>query len=263
MRRARPIAAARAAALLIGAVLLTVAGCGGSSDAGSGAGAPAVKGMDETTALLKGVEQHGLALGDPKAPITLVQVIDLQCPFCRAHELDTQPRVINDLVRTGRVRLQLVPVAFLGPDSQRMEVVLLRLAKTNRAWDFTNLVYWNQGKEGSGYATDAWLRRIVSAIPGTEPTLASTTPDAPIANAAQLSAAVAQRSVAKVGGGGTPFFTIGATGHPLDDLTPILAGAPPNAYDTILKAVDALEAGKAPEPLAKHVQATTPESRGA
>ncbi len=234
---------------------LAVAGCGGGDDAGSAGSSPAasgVVGVAETKALLDGIPQKRLVLGEPSAPVTIVEIIDLQCPFCRKHALETQPRVIKELVRTGRAQLHLLPISFLGADSQRMEIVMLRLAARDRAWDFASLVFRNQEQEGSGYATDAWLRSIVSAIPGTDPadaaSLASTTPDELIAQTAQTTQAIAQATARRVGGGGTPFFSVGATGAPLDELVPVLSGAPPGAYERLLKAVQDVEAGKRPEP---------------
>jgi protein-disulfide isomerase len=235
------------------AAMLLLGGCGDEERAATTPSSPKVEGVQETTELLGGVPQEGLVLGDKSAPITMVEILDLQCPFCRKHQLDVQPKVIDKLVRTGRVQLHLVPVGFLGADSQRMEIVLLRLAAKNKAWDFANLVYWNQGQEGSGYATDAWLRDIVAAIPGTDPadaaSLASTTPDAAITRTAQVANAIAQASVQRAGGGGTPFFTVGKTGTPAQHLTPILSGSPPDSYDQILEAVQAVEAGREPEAL--------------
>lgn len=247
--------AARAMVVLLAAALLPLAACGSDATPTGSSAPPASKlaGVSETADLLKGVPQEGLVLGDKSAPVTTVEILDLQCPFCRKHQLDVQPKIIDTLVRTGRVQLHLVPVAFLGADSQRMEVVLLRLAAKNKAWDFANLVYWNQGQEGSGYATDAWLRDVVAAIPGTDPadaaSLASTTPDASIARTAQVASAIAQAAVQQAGGGGTPFFTVGKTGTAAQQLTPILSGAPPDSYEQILAAVKAVEAGKAPKPL--------------
>lgn len=246
----------RARRLLLALIALlamsVVAGCGGD-DTGSSGGKPAgddVAGIAETKALLDGIPQKNLALGSPKAPVTLVEVVDLQCPFCRAHQLDVQPKLIESFVRTGRLRIVLAPVAFLGRDSERLEIVMLRLSQSAKAWEFANLVFWNQGPEGSGYATDGWLRRIVEGIPGGVPEgAASTTPDESIVQAAQATKLIAERGMAKVGGSGTPFFMIGRTGEPLYDLTPILGGAPPNAFEIVEQALEAVEEGKAPEQL--------------
>lgn len=239
------------------AAAFAAGGCGSDDQSAqqrvpSSTAAPSdVAGVAETKALLDGVPQDGLVLGDKSAPVTIVEIVDLQCPFCRQHQLEVQPKVIKRLVRTGRVQLHLVPIGFLGADSQRMEIVLLRLGAHDKAWDFANLVFWNQGREGSGYATDGWLRSIVSAIPGTNASqassLASTTPDEQITQTAQAASAIAQVTLRRIGGGGTPLFSVGRTGTAAQDLTPVLSGSPPDAYERLLKAVKAVEAGEEPE----------------
>ncbi|MBJ7473238.1 MAG: thioredoxin domain-containing protein, partial [Solirubrobacteraceae bacterium] len=108
------------AALVV--VVLVVVITGGK-DSGGGVGTDEkaeVAGTTETASLLKGIEQNGLTIGDPKAPVTLIEFIDVQCPFCKDHQLDQQPKVINDLVRTGKARLRLAPIAlsFMGEDSE-------------------------------------------------------------------------------------------------------------------------------------------------
>jgi protein-disulfide isomerase len=266
----------RAAAAVVCAFALS--GCGGADRAADGSqpsspgpsgavDASGVAGVDETAALFEGIPQDGLVLGDKRAPITMVEILDLQCPFCRKHQLQVQPKVIKTLVRTGRVQLHLVPVGFLGADSVRMEIVLLRLAEHDQAWQFANLAYWNQQQEGSGYATDAWLRQLVRAIPGANPAdadaLASTTPSEAITQTAQVAGAIAQASVRAAGGGGTPFFTIGRTGTAAQELTPIMSGAPPHAYETILSAVKAIESGGTPAPYRATKQASSAAHQGA
>src|SRR4051812_37260892 len=38
-------------------------------------------GAAETRSMLSGIPQSGTVLGDPQAPVTLVEYADLQCPF--------------------------------------------------------------------------------------------------------------------------------------------------------------------------------------
>ena len=43
------------------------------------------------------------ALGNPTAPVTIVEFTDYQCPYCARHFAQTLPQIISDLVETGRV----------------------------------------------------------------------------------------------------------------------------------------------------------------
>ncbi len=44
-------------------------------------------------------------LGDPGAPLTLVEFVDFQCPYCKRFAQATYPRLKADYVDTGRLRL--------------------------------------------------------------------------------------------------------------------------------------------------------------
>ena len=44
-------------------------------------------------------------LGDPEAPVLIVEFSDYQCPFCRRFEVETMPQLIQAYVDTGKVRL--------------------------------------------------------------------------------------------------------------------------------------------------------------
>lgn len=54
------------------------------------------------------------SLGDPKAPITLVEFTDYQCPFCRKFYTNTLPEIKKQYIDTGKVRFVLrdLPLGF-------------------------------------------------------------------------------------------------------------------------------------------------------
>jgi protein-disulfide isomerase len=158
-RRLTRLAAVLAAAAVVVAGLIVVSGSGDGT-------AQQTRGVSESRAMLAGIPQKGLALGDPKAPVRVVEFADLQCPFCRDYSTREMPRLVQDYVRTGKVRMEFRALAFIGPDSVRAARVVEAAARQDKLWNVADLLYLNQGRENSGYATDAFLRRLAGAVPG-------------------------------------------------------------------------------------------------
>ena len=115
------------------------------------------------TSPFEGIEQHGIALGSPDAPATLVEFADLQCPFCAAAAREELPAIVERHVRTGRLRIELHVLAFLGEDSVRGAAMAAAAAQQDRLWSFTDAFYRSQGAENSGYVTDDFLRATAGA----------------------------------------------------------------------------------------------------
>jgi len=44
------------------------------------------------------------SLGDPNAPLTLVEFSDYQCPFCARHFRETLPQITAEYIKTGKLR---------------------------------------------------------------------------------------------------------------------------------------------------------------
>jgi protein-disulfide isomerase len=125
-----------------------------------------VAGTQATRSLLNGIPQKGLTLGNANAPVRVLEFADLQCPFCRDYSLGVMPGLVQKYVRTGKVRMEFHALAFIGPDSVRAARVAEAAGRQNKLWDVADLAYHNQGKENSGWATDAKLRSIAAAVPG-------------------------------------------------------------------------------------------------
>ena len=220
------------------AALATLAGCG--DDAASGTKTarttPAVVGAKDVAGMFAGVPQDGLVLGDPKAKVTFLEFLDAQCPYCKQFAEATFPTIVQDFVRTGKVRYEARTLAFLGPDSERGARFLYAAGLQGKQADVAELIYRNQGQENSGYMTDAFLRRIGRAVPGLDVERAlrdMATPQA--AEAIAASRTLASRYAVT----GTPTLLVGPTGGDLERI-PAKAFTEVDSYRrAVQRAVDA------------------------
>ena len=143
--------AAAAAVLVAGAIAVS----------GSGSAKPPAPAT--TSSLLAGIPERGGVLGDPKAPLTVTEYVDLQCPVCARAATTTVPALIRDQVRAGKVKLAVRTLSFLGPDSVRAARVAAGAERQGRLWPFLEAFYARQGTENSGYVTDGFLRDVSRA----------------------------------------------------------------------------------------------------
>ena len=49
-------------------------------------------------------DENVTVMGDPNAPVTIVEFSDYQCPFCQRHVLNTMPQLKKEYIDTGKVR---------------------------------------------------------------------------------------------------------------------------------------------------------------
>jgi protein-disulfide isomerase len=156
-------AAGAIAAIAAAAVLAVVLTRGGSSSATATSTLP---GAADVTSLLSGIPQHGNMLGKSSAPVTMVEYVDLQCPFCQQFETSAMPTIVRRYVRPGKVKVVARPIAFIGPDSKRGRDAALAAGLQNKLFDFAQLLYVNQGAENSGWLDDGMVKSAATSIPG-------------------------------------------------------------------------------------------------
>ena len=93
--------------------------------------------------------------------MTLIEFADLQCPFCAQYTTSALPTVIEDYVRTGRLKMELRLLRFIGPDSERAAPRWPpRRAAEQAAGTSSTSSTATRAQENSGYVTDAFLRRV-------------------------------------------------------------------------------------------------------
>ena len=122
-------------------------------------------------------------LGKAGAP-TLVEIADLQCPFCAQYATTALPTVVRDYVRTGKVRYELRFRSFLGRDCVRAAGAAAYAAKQNLMYQFADVFYRNQGPEESGYADRASSARSPRRCQGLDPDKTAAAADDPLAQPA-------------------------------------------------------------------------------
>jgi len=106
------------------------------------------------SSLLAGIPQHGDTLGKSGAPVTLIVYEDPQCPFCRNWNVQSLPTVIDQFVRTGKIKLVYRGVVIIGPDSVRGLRAIYAAGKQNKLWSLADALYAHQGVENSGWITN-------------------------------------------------------------------------------------------------------------
>jgi protein-disulfide isomerase len=152
-------------ALVIAAILIATA------VAGFGVGSnPSHKQIDqEVTAMLAGIPQHGTTLGAPDAPVTLQMFADLQCPTVRRFIESYMPSIIDTWIRTGAVKIKYRSLKTDTINEQTFfdqEEGALAAGGQNKMWNFALSFVRQQGDHFTNYATDAFLARIASQVPG-------------------------------------------------------------------------------------------------
>jgi protein-disulfide isomerase len=174
-RRASPkvlVAAALAALVVAGAAvaLLTAVGGNDSSSAGTvpsvGSLTNALPASDAVQREFAGIPQQGRVLGSPTAPVTMVEYVDLQCPGCRALETEVMPTIVPELVRTGKLKVEARPLAFIGPDSLPARYAAVAAGAQNKMFDFMQVIYANQGVENTGWLSHAFIEKAAASVPG-------------------------------------------------------------------------------------------------
>lgn len=211
---ARPLLVAFAGAALVAAALISfsvLGGRGGESETAPAASADAA--TSGRSPVLRGIAQDGIALGDPKAPVTLVEYADLQCPYCAQWARDAFPTVVDEYVRTGRVRIVFRGMAFLGPDSDTALRAALAAGRQDRLWDVVHGLFLQQGPENAGWVTTELLRGLGHAGLDADRMLAET--DSAAVERELVDADLAAKAA---GVPGTPYFEAGPTGGVLAPL---------------------------------------------
>lgn len=150
-----------------------------------------------------------VVLGDPSAPVTIIEYGDFQCPFCGRFFAQTEPLIIDKYVKTGKVKFVYKDYAFLGPESTAAAEAAKCAADHGKFWEYHNALYREEGKDGTehnGNLNRALFLRLAKELGMDETQLASCIDTRKYKSAVEADVAEALA----VGVQGTPAFYVGA-----------------------------------------------------
>jgi protein-disulfide isomerase len=147
------------------------------------------------------------ALGSATARVTIMEVSDYHCPYCRRQTQQTFPQINDEFIKTGKVRYLFVdyPIKQLHPTAARAHEAAECAGEAGKYWEMHNSLFANPpAKDDAALAAQA--RAIGVSDAAFAACLASGRYTAPV-----------QASVARMeqlGIGGTPMTLIGLTPAP-------------------------------------------------
>jgi len=103
-------------------------------------------------------------LGNPSAPITIVEFGDYQCEQCYAWFHETKPVIVRDYIDTGKANLVFVDLAFLGRDSIPASMATYCAEDQGMYWEYHDLLYNSQESVDSGWANSERLKAFAFSL---------------------------------------------------------------------------------------------------
>jgi len=103
-------------------------------------------------------------LGNPNAPITLVEFGDYQCHFCNVFFHSTEDKILQKYVETGKVKMIFKDFNIIGPDSVNASHGAHCAKDQGLFWEYHDILYSNWTGENNGWASSENLLKFAQEI---------------------------------------------------------------------------------------------------
>lgn len=134
------------AAIIISGSIFYVVGKGGST-----AGVPS--GDDQLAAVVDAEDalklgDRDVILGDPEAPVTLIEYGDFQCPWCGKLFAEVEAPLRDNYIQKNKVKMVYRNFAFLGPESFAAAEAAECAKDQSKFWAFHDALYKAEVADG-------------------------------------------------------------------------------------------------------------------
>lgn len=104
-------------------------------------------------------------MGDPNAPVYIVEFGDFQCPYCLRFWSETEAQLIEEYVNTGKVYFEYRSVGeFLGPESAWAAEGAYCAGDQEKFWEFHDTLFTNWTGENVGDFTKDKLIQYAESL---------------------------------------------------------------------------------------------------
>jgi protein-disulfide isomerase len=104
-------------------------------------------------------------MGDPNAPVKIIEYSDFQCPYCGRFTLDTEQQLIDAYVATGKVYFEYHSFGeFIGAESMRSAEAAYCAGDQNKFWEMHDIIFANQNGDNQGAFTDKRLTAFAKKL---------------------------------------------------------------------------------------------------
>jgi protein-disulfide isomerase len=94
---------------------------------------------------------QGNTMGDPNAPVHIVEYSDFQCPFCQRFWSETEPQLTEEYVNSGKVYFEYRSKgSFIGEESGLAAEGAYCAGDQNKFWEYHDLLFTNLTGENVG-----------------------------------------------------------------------------------------------------------------
>jgi protein-disulfide isomerase len=202
---------------------------------GSCADAPALPPVAAAADTTQGQDPDLIAArtkGRADAPITVVEMSDFQCPYCRQFTTEAFPAIEREFVETGKVRWIFVnfPLTELHPNAVAAAELAMCSAKQGKFWPMHDLLFAHQRTWGPLREPGQFLLTLVDSLRIPRDSIV------PCVRGGELRALVQKDAniAARIGANSTPTFLVEGA---------LMSGAyPADVFKHVLDSIYALKA---------------------
>ena len=147
-----PISIIIAGVLIAGAVFYSSSKSSVGTTQGSNPTQQAGGGAEQAVATVAASADDDAVLGDPNAPVTLIEFSDFQCPFCRKFYKETLPQIKKEYILTGKAKLVYrdFPLVQIHPGATPAAEGAECAKDQGKFWEMHDAIFDEQEKLGSG-----------------------------------------------------------------------------------------------------------------